>query len=96
MSESLSALDVRRRRLRFRCWHRGMREVDLLMGGFADAAIDDLSEPDLDALEALLEDVQDRDIFAWLVGETPLPAQYDTPLFGKLRAFHDHDRPVHA
>ena len=95
MPDPQTALDTRRRRIRFRCWHRGMREVDLLMGQFADATIDDLPEAELDDLETLME-AQDRDIFAWLTGEAPIPAAFDTPVFRRLRGFHDHDRPVHA
>ena len=95
MSEPLAALDTRRRLIRFRCWHRGMREVDLLMGQFADATIADLSLHELDDLEALME-AQDRDVFAWLTGETPIPSAFDTPVFRRLRAFHTHDRPLHA
>jgi antitoxin CptB len=95
MSDLLAALDIRRRRVRFRCWHRGMREVDLLMGQFADASIEALSEQELDDLEALME-AQDRDIFAWMTGEASIPPEFDTPVFRRLRAFHDHDRPIHA
>lgn len=94
MSEPETALDIRRRRIRFRCWHRGMREVDLLMGHFADATITDLSEAELDELEALME-AQDRDIFAWLVKERAVPPEFDTAVFRRLSAFHDHDRPVY-
>jgi antitoxin CptB len=36
---SSDGLDVRRRRILFRAWHRGMREMDLIMGRFADAVI---------------------------------------------------------
>jgi succinate dehydrogenase flavin-adding protein (antitoxin of CptAB toxin-antitoxin module) len=33
---SSEGLDARRRRLLFRCWHRGIREMDLVLGHFAD------------------------------------------------------------
>ena len=45
-------LDERRRRLLYRAWHRGMREMDLIMGRFADAEIGDMSEADLDDVRA--------------------------------------------
>jgi len=80
-------LDLRRRRLRFRTWHRGMREVDLLLGRFADATIAELSDPELDSFEALLE-VPDRDILAWITGEAPWPEEVDSPMFRRLLAFH--------
>jgi antitoxin CptB len=81
-------LDVRRRRILFRSWHRGIREMDLLMGRFADAALADLSDAELDEFERLL-DVPDHDLFAWLTGEAETPPNYDTPLFKRLGAFHE-------
>lgn len=81
-------LDPRRRKLLFRAWHRGMREVDLIMGRFADEAIGDLAEADLAAFERLIEEVPDRDVLAWVTGEAPAPADYDTELFRRMRDFH--------
>ncbi len=86
-------LDVRRRRILFRAWHRGTREMDLMMGQFADASLRELSEDDLADLEALME-VPDRDVFSWLSGELALPGNYDTPVFHKVRAFHTHAGPL--
>jgi antitoxin CptB len=90
MSGSLATsagLDARRRRVLFRSWHRGMREVDLILGRFVDVEIASLSEAELDDYEALMEAL-DRDIFSWLTGETETPRQYDTPVFRKILAFH--------
>jgi antitoxin CptB len=84
---SSEGLDERRRRLLFRAWHRGSRELDLLMGPFADAHIEHLSESELAAFEALTE-VGDPELFAWIVGEELPPAAYDTPVLRRLRAFH--------
>jgi antitoxin CptB len=92
MSASLISsadLDARRRRALFRSWHRGMREMDLLMGRFADAQIADLSETELADYELLME-VQDRDIYAWLTGQLQAPPAYDTAVFRKLKLFHSH------
>ncbi len=88
-------LDPRRRKILFRSWHRGMREMDLLMGQFADAEIDRLTDGELDTFELLIE-VPDRDLLAWLTGERDTPANYDTPLFQRLRAFHTHAGPIHS
>ncbi|GEP11457.1 succinate dehydrogenase assembly factor 2 [Methylobacterium gnaphalii] len=88
-------LDPRRRRTLFRAWHRGMREMDLLMGRFADAEIGALSEDDLTAFEALIE-LPDRDLLGWLTGEAATPSNYDTPVFRRLKAFHRHDSPIHS
>ena len=81
------ALAARQRRILFRSWHRGMREVDLILGRFADAEIAKLCESELDAYESLLE-AADWDIFSWITGEAAPPAAYDTPVFRKILAFH--------
>ncbi|MBA3518669.1 MAG: succinate dehydrogenase assembly factor 2 [Rhizobiales bacterium] len=86
-ARSSDGLDPRRRRALFRAWHRGTREMDLLLGRFADAYIEALSEADLAHLEALME-VPDRDLFAWVTGRDPVAANYETPLYRALVAFH--------
>jgi antitoxin CptB len=94
-TRSSADLDVRRRRNLFRAWHRGIREMDLIMGRFADAEIGTLSEGDLDEFERLIE-VPDRDLYRWITGEDEVPANYDTPLFRRLRTFHTHAAPIHG
>jgi antitoxin CptB len=86
-TRSSDGLDVRRRKLLFRAWHRGMREVDLIMGRFADAAVEQLTEADLSEFEQMLE-VPDRELLAWVTGESAVPANYDTALFRRLRDFN--------
>jgi antitoxin CptB len=88
-------LDPRRRKILFRAWHRGMREMDLIMGRFADEAIGGFSDAELDEFERLIE-VLDRDLLSWVTGEAPVPENYDTELFRKLKAFHHHDKPIHV
>jgi len=78
-------LDPRRRRLLFRAWHRGIREMDLILGQFADTHIDAFDDEELDMLEALLS-VDDRDLLQWVTGETATPAAQDTPLFRRICA----------
>ena len=85
------ALEERRKRLVFRAWHRGTREMDLLLGPFADAAATVFSEQEIAAFEALLE-VPDPDIYAWIIGSAATPVDYDTPLFRRLCAFHREGR----
>jgi antitoxin CptB len=84
---SSEGLDPRRRRLLFRCWHRGIREMDLVLGRFADAQLASLADRELDELERWL-DVPDQQIFAWVNGMEPVPANYETALFRRLRDFH--------
>ena len=84
---SSEGLDVRRRRLLFRAWRRGVREIDLIVGRFADAHIGTLDEPALDDFEALIE-VPNAELYAWVVGEETIPPSYDTAVLQALIAFH--------
>lgn len=94
-TRSSADLDPRRRRILFRSWHRGMREMDLIMGQFADARIGALSEVELDEFERLIE-VPDRDLLSWLTGEADVPVNYDLPVFRQLKDFHTHLGPIHV
>ena len=84
---SSEGLDPRRRRLLFRAWHRGIREMDLIIGRFADTHLAALSDAELDTFESWLE-IPDQQIYAWVNGSEPAPGEVDTALFRKLRAFH--------
>ena len=86
---SSDGLDPRRRRLLFRSWHRGIREMDLVLGRFADAHIADFSDAELDDYERLLE-LRDQQLFAWVNGAETPPADYNTALFRRLRDFHSN------
>lgn len=86
---SSEGLDPRRRKLKFRLWHRGIREMDLVLGGFADAELAGLDDADLAEVEGWL-DVPDQQMFAWVNGSEAVPAEVDTALFRKLRAYHAH------
>ena len=82
-ARSSEGLDVRRRKLLFRAWHRGLREVDLILGRFADGNVETLNEAELSEFEGLM-DVPDGELLAWLTGETDVPASHDGPLFRRL------------
>jgi antitoxin CptB len=92
---SSEGLDERRRRLLYRVWHRGMREMDLLMGGFADANLTSMSEEDIADFERLSER-QDQELLSWLVGSVPVAPECNTPIFNRLRAFHSHQGPINV
>jgi antitoxin CptB len=86
-TRSSDGLDARRRRVLFRSWHRGIREMDLIMGRFSDAHIDGLTDAELDEYERLME-LRDQEILSWIDGTGTVPANYDTPLFRRLRDFN--------
>jgi antitoxin CptB len=92
-TRSSNGLDERRKRLLFRCWHRGTREMDLILGRFADAEIAGLAELELTQLEALIG-LEDPDLYPAFVGETRLPPQFHTPLFERIKTFRNLDKPL--
>jgi antitoxin CptB len=90
-TRSSEGLDDRRKRLLFRCWHRGTREMDLILGRFADAEIATLSDDELAQLEQLLE-ISDPDFYAGIVGSRSLP-EAEGALFDRIKSFRavDHE-----
>ncbi len=84
---SSASLDARRRKILFRCWHRGTKEMDLVFGRFVDAEIADLNDAELADFEVLME-YPDRDLFAWISGETKPPQEVLTGVYARIIAFH--------
>jgi antitoxin CptB len=83
-------LDPRRRRILFRAWHRGIREIDLIFGQFADNELRHISAADLDEFEAILTE-DDNDLFKWISGEKALPEHLNTPFFARIIAFRPEE-----
>lgn len=81
--------EVRLRRLRMRSWRRGTREMDLVLGGFADGALAGLGPDALDAYEALLSE-NDHDIYQWIAGRVVTPVDHLEIITG-IKAFHSVD-----
>ena len=77
---------IRRRKLKFRAWHRGTREMDLLMGRFADAHLDAFGADQLDRFEALLAE-NDPDIYDWVTGRQAPSADQASDVVELLRRF---------
>jgi antitoxin CptB len=86
-ARSSEGLDVRRRRLLFRAWRRGVREIDLIVGRFADAYIDKFDESELDDFERLIE-APNAELYGWVVGSGAVPENYDTIVLRQLIDFH--------
>jgi antitoxin CptB len=86
MSPDAHDLDDRRRRLLWRAGHRGTREMDILLGGFARANIASLDRAGLDELEAIVA-LPDPDLTDWLVRRLPIPAEIRSTTFTALLAY---------
>ncbi len=63
------------RRLKLRSMRRGIKEMDLILGGFAETGLDGLSDEDLALYDAMLSE-SDHDMYAWASGQTEAPEQF--------------------
>ena len=79
-------LPMRRRRLRYRAWHRGTKEMDLVLGPFADAHVEVYGLKELDRLEALMDE-EDTDLLKWVMGQEPVPADADGELLDDIISY---------
>lgn len=79
-------IEIRRKRLTFRSWHRGTRETDLLLGSFAERHLGAFTDEQLDRYERILEN-NDPDIYDWMTGRTPVPPEHDHDVMHLLKAF---------
>ena len=79
--------ETRLKRLRFRAWHRGTREADMLIGGFFDARSAGWSDAEIGLVEDMLEE-QDVDIMAWAIGMAECPERYRGSILAALKALN--------
>ncbi len=93
ISRTSADLDPRRRRILYRCWHRGIREMDLVLGQFAEAELADLSDVEMDELETIMRE-EDNDLVTWITGAVALPERFDTPLFARIASYRPDFDPV--
>ncbi|MEI9997296.1 MAG: succinate dehydrogenase assembly factor 2 [Rhizomicrobium sp.] len=91
-AENGGSFGARRKRLLFRAQRRGFKEVDLIFGVFAAEELAGMSEAELDQFEALLI-APDQEVYAWLRGHIEPPPEFDTPLFGRLKAVCSRKEP---
>ncbi len=77
-------LETRKKRLKFQCWHRGFKEIDLILGTFFDQFGEGLSETEVDELETMLE-TPDQDLYGFIVGNRPTPLELQGPLMTRLQ-----------
>ncbi len=77
---------ARLRKLTFRAWRRGFREMDLILGPFAERHLAQLGAAQLDDFEQLLEQA-DQDVYAWIIGRQPVPAAFATEVMDLIRSF---------
>jgi len=67
--------EIRLKRLRMRSWRRGTKEMDLILGRFADMGLAALSPEWLDSYEDMLGE-NDHDLYLWFSGRISFPEEY--------------------
>lgn len=80
-------LSVRRKKLRYRAWHRGTLEMDRVLGPYADAHIDSLDETELDRLESVMSE-EDPALLKWVMRQEAPPANVDVEFLERIVADH--------
>jgi antitoxin CptB len=79
--------DARLKRMAMRSWRRGTKEMDLVLGPFADAHLAGLSGEELQLYDTLLAE-NDQDLMAWILGQSTPPATL-APLLQRITSFAD-------
>lgn len=89
MTDEIEQIDMvtRKKRLVYRSNYRGFKEADLILGGYAKANVDAMTDDEVMMFEQLLGQ-KDHDIYGWIMGNLPVPTPFDTPLLKRLRAFN--------
>ncbi|MDB5659164.1 MAG: hypothetical protein JWS10_1779 [Cypionkella sp.] len=82
MSETQEA---RLKRMAMRSWRRGMKEMDLILGPYADAHLAEMDEDRLVIFDRLLEE-NDQDLLPWVLGQNVAPA-YLTELIAEIGVY---------
>ncbi len=80
-------LDARRRRAAYRAAHRGTKEMDWLLGRYAEAKLDGMSETELAEFEDLLG-APDPSLQTWIMDISTVPDDRYAGLIRQLRVFH--------
>lgn len=82
-----SVWNNRKRKLKYRAWHRGFREMDDLLGKFADSHLEDMEVTELDDFDMILG-LPDPSLYNWLTGREEVPDEYkNNTIFLKLVGF---------
>ncbi len=77
--DGMSARERVEKRLKYQSWHRGTREMDLILGQFADARLSALSDAEIEEYTALIS-LPDTQLYKWISGAEEIPRKYRTPL----------------
>jgi antitoxin CptB len=77
--------EARLKRMRMRSWRRGTKEMDLVLGPYADAHLAGMDADELAVYEVLLAE-NDQDLMAWILGQSAPPPAI-SGLLGRIAGF---------
>jgi antitoxin CptB len=86
MTDSPDPLELRRRRLLWRATHRGTKEMDLVIGGYAGARLAGMGAAELDVFEGIIAR-EDTELTAWIIGRDPVPEALSSPMLAEILAW---------
>ena len=88
MTDEIQQMDMetRKKRLVYRSNYRGFKEADLILGGYAKANVEMMTDNEVMMFEELLGQ-KDHDIYGWIMGTLAVPPYFDTPLLKRLQTF---------
>jgi len=86
MANGTDELEARRKKLLWRATHRGIKEMDILLGGYAHARVNEMTAAELDALEAIIG-IPDQTLLAWATRQEPVPTGHSSPMLRDVLNF---------
>lgn len=106
MSEALNGANVtamrtsaglsdNKRRTLYRAWHRGMREMDMLFGPFANIKLADMSDEEHEAFDQLMSH-DDTKLLKWFMKQEPVPHDVKGDMFDRVSRFREEFQPEWA
>ena len=78
--------EIRRKRLLWRATHRGIKEMDLILGGFVARNLDAFSEAEIVDLERIM-DIPDQEMLSWATKQEEVPPLHASPLLTRILAY---------
>ncbi|MBY0462701.1 MAG: succinate dehydrogenase assembly factor 2 [Alphaproteobacteria bacterium] len=75
------------KKLSYQSWHRGTRELDLVLGEFSDKYLSTFSEKELDEYALILKE-NDLELWEWISGRIPVPCNSTTSILQKICKFY--------
>jgi antitoxin CptB len=74
------------RKLIYRAWHRGTKELDLVLGNFAESKIHEFSQSELHDFTVILDE-EDPDLYQWLINNQNPADHINADIINRIRDY---------